>query len=208
MSRPYFLRFAACFCLTLGMTGALPRPSNAQVTALQPFKDWGETIGVAIDPISNIVVANQKHGPLYTRGIYTIPYVWTPDPDANAQTATPLATLSPNRSTNATAVSSVANGALAIVGYGFIGTTTVIHACMWTGTPNANGGFDFSPPVDLGTLGGQFSYAYGVNSAGEIVGSASTGSAYRAYVLIPGVSMTALPLINPSTLGQRYGQSR
>ncbi|HLV81483.1 MAG TPA: hypothetical protein VKT32_14450, partial [Chthonomonadaceae bacterium] len=167
LSRRDFSRFALCFCLALGLTGALARPSHAQVTTLLPFKSWGQTTGIAIDTnagagVPGTVVANQQHGPLYARGIYTIPYVWLPS--ANPQKATPLATLSPSRSSNATAISTV-GASLMIVGYGLTGSGAgaAFHACMWTGTTDGQGNFTFNAPVDLGTSG-EFSYAYGVNN--------------------------------------------
>ena|SRR3989338_1068555 len=53
--------------------------------------------------------------------------------------------------------------------------------------------------VDLGTLSGSFSYAYGINNNGQIVGMSSTASGYDHAFLYQNGTMTSL-----DTLGGAY----
>ncbi len=46
--------------------------------------------------------------------------------------------------------------------------------------------------TDLGTLGGSYSYAYGINDSGQVVGGAATASGAQHAFLYSGGSMTDL----------------
>ena len=54
--------------------------------------------------------------------------------------------------------------------------------------------------IDLGTLGGTNSYAYGINSDGQVVGASdSAGSGWRAFLYSGGIMTDLNSLIDPSS---------
>jgi len=107
----------------------------------------GQTAGYSVEP---------THG--YTRAI-----LWTPDvPNGQTGTMYDLGTLGGN---NAEAREINASGAVA--GRSWLLGDTIAHAFKWTPlTPNASTGV----MEDLGTLGGDSSFAYGMNDQGQVVG--------------------------------------
>jgi probable HAF family extracellular repeat protein len=81
------------------------------------------------------------------------------------------------------------NGAV-IVGYTIFTGSTSAHAFQWNGTLK-----------DLGTLGGPSSAAQGINSLGQIVGSAFTASGGSHAFIVDKGNMTDLNTLIPSNSG-------
>jgi probable HAF family extracellular repeat protein len=78
------------------------------------------------------------------------------------------------------------------VGYSYPTTTGYVrHAFLYSG----------STMTDLGTLGGQYSYAWGINDSGQVVGEAyTTGDAAIHAFLYSGSTMTDLnTMIDPNS---------
>ena len=73
--------------------------------------------------------------------------------------------------------------------------TTDPHAAFWNGDPS-------SPVIDLGTFGGNESWAFGLNDYGFVVGSADeAGTGYHAFV------WDGSERIDLGTLGAYYGRA-
>ena len=99
------------------------------------------------------------------------------------------------------------NSAGRIAGYAQLATSagiTLEHAFLWTpASPNGTSG----SMVDLGALGGNYSYAFGMNDVGQIVGGANTAGdlAYHAFVRTVGPTPT---LVDLQTLGGPSSEAR
>jgi probable HAF family extracellular repeat protein len=75
------------------------------------------------------------------------------------------------------------------------------HAFLWT--PTARHGTSSTGMIDLGTLGGADSIAYGINTQGQVVGVSDTASgAYHAFLWTPTAAQaTTGSMIDLETLG-------
>ena len=86
------------------------------------------------------------------------------------------------------------NNAGQVVGWAEL-PSGIYHGFVWRDA-NGNGFSDPGEMIDLGTLGGQFSSAYGVNDAGVIVGYAQDAAGYwRAVEWVPVPEPMALGLL-------------
>ena len=102
---------------------------------------------------------------------------WVKDDVGESGTAISLGTLGGVR----TLAKDVSNDGTVVVGYSYLADSTNYHAFRWV--EGATTGIGSNPEMfDLGTLGGNTSYAYGVSADGAVVvGESHTGSAYRAF---------------------------
>src|SRR5205823_9995730 len=84
-----------------------------------------------------------------------------------------------------------------VVGYAQLSDANVSeHAFLWTpNTPNGTSG----SKIDLGTLGGNYSYAFGISASGRVVGGAGIAfdAEYHAFMRPAGGG----PLVDLGTLG-------
>ena len=74
-----------------------------------------------------------------------------------------------------------------IVGYFDVTQSSSQHAFLYNG----------STMTDLGTLGGMWSEAFGINDSGKIVGAAQTADRYWRAFIYNGSTMTDLNTIKP-----------
>ena len=90
--------------------------------------------------------------------------------------------------THSSKIQSLIRAAALSIGLGFVSPASAQHAHAYIVDSNDK------ELTDLGTLGGGYSYAYGINDAGQVVGFSSTAAgAYHAFITGPnGVGMTAL----------------
>ena len=78
-----------------------------------------------------------------------------------------------------------------IAGYSLVSGSIYGHAARWTGTT----------PTDLGTLGGVYSKAFGINTSGQVVGQAYTASGGEDAFYTVGDTMYDLNTLLPAHSG-------
>jgi probable HAF family extracellular repeat protein len=79
-----------------------------------------------------------------------------------------------------------------IAGYSYLKGTGYARAMVWNGTT----------PTDIGTLGGMYSWAEGINDKGQVVGMSSTSESSSRAFIWDGTTLTDL-----GTLGGIYGDA-
>jgi probable HAF family extracellular repeat protein len=78
-------------------------------------------------------------------------------------------------------------------------TNSITRGFLWHDS-NDNYVSDPGEMIDLGTLGGTLSYAYGINNHGDVVGTAqTTGGTFRAFLYHDGMMTNLNDYISPSS---------
>jgi probable HAF family extracellular repeat protein len=90
------------------------------------------------------------------------------------------------------------NNSNQVVGYSS-STNSITRGFLWFDS-NDNYVSDPGEMIDLGTLGGTLSYAYGINNHGQVVGTAqTTGGTFRAFLYHDGMMTNLNDYISPAS---------